>query len=96
MSYYVSLNSENEQYQIEVSGDLNLLEVMRKAGLNVRDACRNGACGVCRCRLIKGDITYHHRFPTALWKRDIEQGFILPCIAFPVTHVTLASLSLKR
>lgn len=72
----------------------NLLEAMRAIGLPVRKACRNGVCGLCRCRLVEGEITYHWKEPHGLWQKDIEQGYILPCIAYPLSDLALDNPSL--
>ncbi len=70
-----------------------LLEAMGQAGLPVRQACRNGVCGLCRCRLREGEITYHWKRPHGLWQKDQEAGLILPCIAYPVTDLVLDQLT---
>lgn len=59
----------------------------------LRRACRNGACGVCRCRLISGEIDYGSRFPYGLWQHEIDDGYILPCIAKPISDVRLGELN---
>ena len=74
---------------IDCPAQINLLEALRNAGLNVRKACRNGICGLCRCRVVSGEFTYHWKEPHGLWQKDIEQGFILPCIAHAVTDLEL-------
>ncbi|MEA3299419.1 MAG: 2Fe-2S iron-sulfur cluster binding domain-containing protein [Pseudomonadota bacterium] len=71
-----------------------LLEAMRNAGLPVRKACRNGVCGLCRCRLLSGEITYHWKEPHGLWQKDIEQGYILPCIAYPLGDLVVDGIPL--
>lgn len=71
-----------------------LLDAMRNAGLPVRKACRNGVCGLCRCRLVSGEITYHWKEPHGLWQKDIEQGYILPCIAYPLEDLVVDEIPL--
>ncbi|MCK9563266.1 MAG: 2Fe-2S iron-sulfur cluster binding domain-containing protein, partial [Bacteroidales bacterium] len=73
-----------------------LLDAMRTSGLPVRKACRNGVCGLCRCRVVAGEFTYHWKVPHGLWQRDIEQGLILPCIAYPLADLVLDQLSLVQ
>src|SRR5690606_10457710 len=71
-----------------------LLEAMRNAGLPVRKACRNGVCGLCRCRLLPAEITYPRKEPHGLWQKDIEQGYILPCIAYPLGDLVVDGIPL--
>jgi len=74
--------------------ETRLLEAMADAELYTRNPCRNGVCGLCKCRLVSGKITYHWREPHGLWEKDKAQNFILPCIAYPVTDVELEELAL--
>lgn len=71
----------------------NLLQLMRDAGLPVRNACRNGGCGICRCQLVSGKIDYRGREPFALWEKEKADGIILPCIAFAKSALILDQLS---
>ena len=93
--YQVSLVVDQSEYKAAADDKTTLLEVMRDARLPVRKACRNGACGICRCRLSAGDITYHQREPFGLWERDIKAGYILPCIAYATSDLTLEELTLE-
>ena len=77
-----------------VDEDKNLLEAMRENGLPVRQSCRNGVCGLCKCRLAEGEITYHWRKPHGLWEKHIAEGLILPCIAFARSDLVLDRVSL--
>ena len=77
-----------------VDGETNLLEAMRDAGLPVRKSCRNGVCGLCKCRLVAGDITYHWRKPHGLWDKHIAAGLILPCIAFAESDLVIDQIPL--
>tara|TARA_B110000879_G_scaffold202151_1_gene278154 strand:+ start:398 stop:682 length:285 start_codon:yes stop_codon:yes gene_type:complete len=86
---------EQMQYSIVTCGNESLLSLMQRVPLPVRNACKNGGCGVCRCRLVSGEITYQNKFPFALWQADIDQGMILPCIAFVVSDVLIDKLTLK-
>ncbi len=82
--------------ELTADSHTNLLQVMHDANLPVRKACRNGGCGVCRCRLESGDIDYRQREPFALWEKDKDEGVILPCIAFAKTDLVLDGLSFDK
>lgn len=59
----------------------------------LRRACKNGACGICRCKLLGGKIDYGQRQPFALWDEEVAAGYILPCIAVPLTDIELSEVS---
>jgi len=90
----VTLVVEGGQIVALANDVTDLLEVMRQAGLTVRKSCRNGVCGLCKCRLVAGEITYHWRQPHGLWQKHIDQGLILPCIAFPLGDLVLDQIPL--
>ncbi len=69
-----------------------LLTALADAGLPVRYACRNGVCRACRCRLVAGEIDYRGKVPHGLWDKHIRDGYILPCIAYPVTDLVIEDL----
>lgn len=52
----------------------NLLTTLEAHHLNVEFQCREGYCGSCRIRLLKGEVDYAAP-PLAF----IQQGEILPC-----------------
>lgn len=62
----------------------NILESLENAGLTPHFHCRDGFCGVCRCKLVSGDVKYNNE-PLAF----IRQGEILTCASQPITDVEL-------
>ena len=93
-THHLTLVGDNDTRHTDCAPDTTLLDAMRASGLPVRKACRNGVCGLCRCRVVEGEFTFHWKVPHGLWQKDIEQGFILPCIAWPVSDLVLDRLSL--
>ena len=53
-----------------------ILETMEKAGIEPEYNCRDGHCGACRCKLVKGEVEYVG-FVMAYTQSDE----ILPCIS---------------
>ncbi len=92
--FTLSLHTVDGDLARAVDGETNLLEAMREAGLPVRKSCRNGVCGLCKCRLVTGDITYHWRKPHGLWEKHIAAGLILPCIAFAESDLVIDQVPL--
>lgn len=67
-----------------------LVASLEKAGVKSNARCRNGECGYCRCRLIKGDATaVFYNGEDTRRKADIHTRFIHPCRTFPDSDVTI-------
>jgi ferredoxin len=62
----------------------SLLDALEQQGFEPHYHCRDGYCGACRCKLIKGEIRYHIE-PIAY----IHPGEILTCCAIPDTDITI-------
>jgi ferredoxin len=52
----------------------SLLETLESASVRVESHCRNGFCGACRTKLVKGEVEYFTE-PLAF----VEDDEILPC-----------------
>ncbi|MCF6777690.1 class I ribonucleotide reductase maintenance protein YfaE [Thiotrichales bacterium 19X7-9] len=64
-----------------------LLEVLEQSEIKVNSQCRNGICGACRCKLIKGKATYKSS-PLAM----IKEGEVLLCLAQSMHHIEVKSI----
>jgi ferredoxin len=65
-----------------------LLQAADAAGIELPSSCRNGTCRTCICQLRAGQIRYRIAWPGVSLDEKAE-GWILPCVAEPVTDVTL-------
>jgi glycine betaine catabolism B len=65
-----------------------ILQVGKRENMRLKSACGRGICGVCKLKKVKGDVKYK---VSADRLSQIEQaeGFILPCIAYPVGRVEI-------
>ena len=75
----------------EAPAGLSLLEAAELAGvpgLQLASACRNGTCRTCICQLSSGAVAYRIEWP-GLSQEEKREGFILPCVAFPVSDVVM-------
>jgi ferredoxin len=61
-----------------------VLEATDGTGIDLRHGCREGKCVSCTARLLEGELDYE-KAPRALDERQREEGFVLLCIARPVT-----------
>ena len=66
---------------VEVPPGATLLEAAGAAGVTIPSLCRAGVCGTCKTRLLSGDVQFSS---DAVDAEELAQGFILPCVAWPV------------
>jgi ferredoxin len=92
----ISFNLAGEQVEAHSSTDQTLLELMQQLAIPVRQACRNGSCGICKCRLTKGQISYFLRAPFGLRDEQIAEGYILSCIAYPVSDLSITASAVDQ
>jgi len=65
-----------------------LLQSAVGAGIGLESSCRNGTCRSCICRLASGQVSYRIEWP-GLSADEKAGGFILPCVAYPVSDVVM-------
>jgi ferredoxin len=62
-----------------------LLEAALRAGIDAPYSCIDGGCGVCRAKLLLGDV--HVEQTDGLSASDVAEGWILTCQSRPATDV---------
>ena len=79
------LNRKNSVYK--VSGRMPLLKELRDQGVDLPYGCEYGGCITCAAKLIKGEVD--QRSQVALNNRQINNGYIILCVAKPKTDCTI-------
>ena len=79
-------NRNNAIY--EVKGRKPLLEELRDQGVDLPYGCQYGGCITCAAKLIEGEVD--QRAQVALNNRQINDGYIILCVARAKTDCTLA------
>jgi len=72
---------------IEVSAHRPLLETLRSQGIELPYGCKYGACITCAAKLLNGEVDQNKQ--VALNNRQIENGYVILCVARPTTDITL-------
>jgi len=70
-----------------VSSSQTLLESLEQNGVLIPSGCRQGICGTCATKLLNGNVRMDNE--EALTEELRAKRFILPCVARPVTNITL-------
>ncbi len=64
-----------------------LLDTLREQGVDLPYGCRYGGCITCAAKLIDGEVD--QRRQVALNNRQLAQGYVILCVARPVTDCAL-------
>ena len=65
-----------------------LLLSLERGGLQWPSSCRSGTCRSCIGKMTAGRVRYEMAWP-GLTAEEKAEGWVLPCVAFPVQDVTL-------
>lgn len=64
-----------------------ILNAVKAAGLPLPSSCARGMCGTCKIFKHSGEVTMAHE--GGIRQREIDRGFILPCVSRPLTDIVL-------
>jgi CDP-4-dehydro-6-deoxyglucose reductase, E3 len=90
MSAHVTLQPSGKDFFVE--GNDTLLEASLKAGLALNYGCSSGNCGLCKARVISGQVMKTRHSDYVLSEPEKQQGFTLMCCHTAVSDVTLEAL----
>ena len=76
--------TNREKKTFEVSDRKPLLQELRAQGLDLPYGCEYGGCITCAAKLVKGEID--QRSQVALNNRQINNGYVVLCVAKPKTN----------
>ncbi|WP_407278782.1 CDP-6-deoxy-delta-3,4-glucoseen reductase [Aromatoleum evansii] len=93
MSFQISLEPGGQQFQADA--DQTILEAALAAGLVLPYGCRDGACGACKGKVIRGEVTLTGA-ATALSDADRAAGMTLFCSAHAHSDLTLEARNVSR
>ena len=69
-----------------VDGKKPLLDSLREQGVDLPYGCKYGGCITCAAKLIEGEVNQHAQ--VALNNRQIDDGYVILCVARPTTNCT--------
>ena len=77
MTAQVTVRPSGHQFLVE--GHANLLQSGLHAGLKLNYGCGNGSCGMCKVRVISGEVVKTQHFDYPLSETEKAQGYTLMC-----------------
>ncbi|MDV6254213.1 2Fe-2S iron-sulfur cluster-binding protein [Vibrio sp. EA2] len=85
MSHTVHLLPINVSFKVE-AGE-TVLEAALNNNIRFPHRCRVGACAMCMCKKVSGEVSYH--LAPMLTDKEQQQGWIFPCQAYTESNLVL-------
>ena len=87
MSFQVTLQPSSLGFPADA--DETILEAALRAGLLLPYSCRDGACGVCKSKVLAGEVDLGHFVESTLTEADRDAGMALLCCARPLSDLVV-------
>jgi len=79
----VTVIYQGSEYKVNVKPKKSILISALDQGIDLPFSCQSGLCTACMGKCTSGKVKMDN--PDGLSKKEIEQGFVLTCVGFPVT-----------
>lgn len=77
-------NRDNVRYHVDTRKPL--LDSLRAQGVDLPYGCKYGGCITCAAKLLLGEV--NQKSQVALNNRQINEGYVILCVARPLTDCT--------
>lgn len=89
MTFKASIHPSNHCF--EIKPEETILEAALEHGYTLPYSCRNGACGVCKGKVLQGSVDYGNHQAYALSDAEKADGLALFCCAKPKSDLVIES-----